>query len=156
VTLLSSTFALHDVRDVESFTGQIVERSGLRLSVSDREELHVYLIEECWLLSRRYDGSGGSRFAAWAKTTLGLRCIDWQRQRYGRTRWKFAGYTYERGRPQLVSLDADDPEHYQLGTTLTGGGLDRDASGFAADMRALDRRGRRPRRRRDCLGDEAA
>ena len=63
---------------------------------------------------------------------------------------------HERKRPQFVSLDADDPERDRLVDTLAGGGLDSDASGFAADMRTLAKRSRRPRKRDDWLGDEAA
>jgi hypothetical protein len=44
VTLLNAKFSLHEIADVEAFTGRIVERSGLRLSAQDREELHVWLI----------------------------------------------------------------------------------------------------------------
>jgi DNA-directed RNA polymerase specialized sigma24 family protein len=155
VPLLNAKYSLLGIADVEAFTGRIVERSGLQLSVTDREELHVYLIEECWLLSRRYDGSRGSRFSAWARATLRLRCIDWQRSRWGRTRWTFSdGSGYERELPQLVSLN--DPERDRLEQTQPGSGLERDASGFAADMRALDARGCRPGRRDDYLGDEAA
>jgi hypothetical protein len=42
--LLNGTFSLHGIQDVEAFTGRIVERAAFRLSVEDREELHVYLI----------------------------------------------------------------------------------------------------------------
>jgi hypothetical protein len=38
-----------------------------------------------------------------------VRPVDWQRQRYGRTRWTFGnGRVYERRRPELVSLDDAD------------------------------------------------
>jgi len=153
VTLLSSTYSLLDIRDVESFTGRIVERSGLRLSVEDREELHVYLIEECWLLSTRFQPSRVT-FSTFAANTLRLRVVDWQRQRFGRRTWRFKNSVYERPRVELVSLDGS--EHDRLDSTLGGSSLDGDASGFAADMRALDTRARRPGRRDDWLGDEAA
>jgi hypothetical protein len=151
--LLSSRFSLLGIADVEGFCGRIVERSGLRLSTTDREELHVYLIEECWLLSERYR-PGRVAFSSFADTRLRLRVVDWQRQRFGRTRWTFSGREYERPRPQLVPLD--DSLDDRLGAALTGSGVDGDASGFAADMRALDARARRPGRADDYLGDEAA
>jgi hypothetical protein len=155
VSLLNAKYSLLGIADVEAFTARIVERSGLRLSPEDREELHVYLIEEAWLLSERYR-PGGVSFSTVAGTTLRLRVVDWKRARWGRTRWAFSGHTYERERPQLVSLDADDPEHDRVGTTLSGGSLDDGASRLADELRALDKRGRRPSRRRDWLGDEAA
>jgi hypothetical protein len=154
VTLLSSTFALHDVRDVESFTGRIVERCGLHLSHTDREELHVYLIETAWEISERWEPpASGKSFSGWALIILKRRVTDWQRSRY-RTRWKFADRTYERPRPQLVPLD--DPGLDRLDAALARSRVDGDASGFAADMRALEARGRRPGRGDDYLGDAAA
>ena len=150
---MSSRFSLLGIADVERFCGRIVERSGLRLSTTDREELHVYLIEECWLLSERYR-PGGASFSTWANTRLRLRVVDWQRQRFGRTRWTFSGREYERERPELVALD--DSLDDRLDAALAGSGVDGDASRFAADMRALDARARRPSRANNYLGDEAA
>ena len=155
MTLLNGKLSLHGIDDVERFAGAIVQRSGLELSLHDGEELHAYLITECWRLSLRYDGSQGSRFSVWARHTLSLRLVDWQRARWGRTRWTFSGgHSHERARPRHVSLD--DPEHDRLGAALAGGSLDGDASGFAADMRGLAERGRRPSGREEWLGDEAA
>jgi hypothetical protein len=129
----------------------------LKLSLHDGEELHAYLIAECWRLSLRYDGSQGSRFSVWARQTLSLRLVDWQRARWGRTRWTFSdGHVHERERPQPISLDANDPERDRLDAALGRGGVDGDASGFAADMRDLAQRGRRPSGRQEWLGDEAA
>jgi hypothetical protein len=154
VSLLSSQFSLLDIRDVESFTGRIVERSGLRLSVEDRDDLHVYLIEECWELSTRFEPSGIS-FSSYAGTNLRLRVVDWQRRRFGRNRWVFKDRVYERPRVELVSLDAD-AELGRLDESLAASSMDSDALGFASDMRDLDRRSSRPGRRSDWLGDEAA
>jgi hypothetical protein len=108
VSLLNSQFSLLDIRDVESFTGRIVERSNLHLDHSDREDLHAFLVAECWLLSTRYS-PGGISFSSLAGATLRLRVVDWQRQRFGRTRWTFKnGREHVRERPKRVSLDADD------------------------------------------------
>jgi hypothetical protein len=153
VTLLNAKFSLLGIADVEAFTGRIVERSGLRLSAQDREDLHVWLIEECWTLSTCYR-PGRLAFAAFADRRLRLRVVDWQRGRWGRTRWTFSGREYERVRPQLVPLD--DSGLDRLDEALAGSRLDGDAPGFAADMRALDARARRPGRADDYLGDEAA
>lgn len=116
--LLNGNFSLLGIQDVEAFTGQIVERSGLRLSVEDREELHVYLIEECWQLSTRFQ-PGRISFSSYAGTNLRLRVVDWQRQRFGRTRWTFKnGREHIRERPKLVSLDADDSLRDRLDESL--------------------------------------
>jgi hypothetical protein len=152
--LLNGTFSLHGIADVEAFTGRIVERSGLRLSGADREELHVYLIETTWELSRQWEPRKNHRvFSGWALVILKRRVYDWQRSKY-RTRWKFRDRTYERLRPKFVPLD--DPGVDRLDTALAGSRLDGDASRFAADMRTLDARGRRPGRGNNYVGDAAA
>jgi hypothetical protein len=157
MALLNGKYELLGIEDVEAFTAGIIHRSRLDLSYHDREELHVFLIEECWKLSLRYKpGIIRQGFSTWARLALSRRVIDWQRSRFGRTRWQFGGHTYERPRVDLVSLDDDDPEHGSVGATVAGGSLERDASGFAADMRALEARGRRPGQRDDWLGSEAA
>ena len=143
------------MRDVEGLCVQVIHRSALKLSYHEREDLLAYLLALTWELSERFQ-PGGISFCSYATTTLRLRVIDWQRSRNGRTVWKFAGHTYERPRPKLVSLDADDPNGNRLVETLGGSSLDGDASGFAADVRDLAARGRRPRRRDDWMGDEAA
>jgi hypothetical protein len=153
--LLNGTFSLLDIRDVESFTGRIVERTSGRLSVEDREELHVYLIAECWELSTRFQ-PGRISFSSYAGTNLRLRVVDWTRGRFGRTRWVFKDRVYERPRVEIVSLDADDPELGRLDESLAASSMDSDALGFASVMRDLDRRSSRPGRRSDWLGDEAA
>jgi len=106
--LLNGKLSLRGIADVEAFTGRIVERSKLYLDHSDREALHAFLVAECWLLSTRYS-PGRISFSTWAGATLRLRLVDWQRQRFGRTRWTFKdGREHVRERAQLVSLDADD------------------------------------------------
>jgi hypothetical protein len=154
VSLLSSQFSLLDIRDVESFTARIVERSRLRLSVEDREELHVFLIEECWELSRRKPQPWTRSFSGWVQPYLRLRVVDWQRSRFGRTRWAFKDRTYERPRIEIISLD--DPEHDRLGSPFAGGGLDDGEHRLADQLRDLSRRSSRPGRRSDWMGDEAA
>jgi hypothetical protein len=147
--------ALHDVVDAERFCASVVTRSGLQLSYHDREDLHAWLVSECWLLSLRFQ-PGGISFSTYAGNTLRRRAIDWQRQRFGRRTWRFKNSVYERPRVELVSLDADDSERDRLESTVAGSGLDSGASGFAAGMRALDKRSSRPGRRETWLGDEAA
>jgi len=88
--MLNGILALHDVRDVEQFCGRIIGRSRLELSAQDNEDLLAYLIETAWELSLLYDRGDSQyppRFSVYATNFLGLRVIDWQRARDGRTRW---------------------------------------------------------------------
>jgi DNA-directed RNA polymerase specialized sigma24 family protein len=133
--------SLHDVDDASRFVASIVTRSNLRLSYHDAEDLHQYLLGEAWKLSLRYKPGGGS-FSSFAGTTRRLRVVDWTRQRNGRTVWKFANHTYERERPQLVSLD--DPERDHLGTSLAASAGD-PAAGGGADFARLFGAGDRQR-----------
>jgi hypothetical protein len=100
-------FSLHDIRDVRGFCSTIASRR-LSLSRDDREDLEAYLVSECWKLSLSYQRGNPKfppRFSVHATRVLSLRTVDWMRQRFGRTRWQFAGHTYERERPRPLSLD---------------------------------------------------
>jgi hypothetical protein len=151
--LLNGTFSLLGITDVERFCGRVVKQSRLRLSAQDEEEFHTHLIESAWELSLKHDPARGA-FSVWVGYALRRRAVDWQRTKFGRTRWKFAGRIHERPRTQVVSLD--DSGHDRLDAALRRSSVDRDESGFAAGMRILDARGCRPGRRDDWLGDEAA
>jgi hypothetical protein len=99
----------------------------------------------------------GQSFSTYATSTLYRRVVDWQRQRCGRTRWAFGnGRVYERKRPELVSLDADDSVGSELVSAQPGSSLDDGEHRMADELRLLDSRGRRPGGRDDWLGDEAA
>jgi hypothetical protein len=150
-----SRFALYDIDDVERFTASIVQRSRFKLDAHERDELHAYLIETAWELSRDFR-PGGISFSTYAGGTLRLRCVDWHRSRFGRQRWVFRDRIYERPRVELVSLDADDSEHDRLESTFTGGGLDDGEHRMADQLRDLQTRSRRPGGRDDWLGDDAA
>jgi hypothetical protein len=143
---------LHDVQDAERFVSAIASKSGLTLSYHDREDLQQYLLAECWRLSLKYEPGRGSTksFAGWATTNLRLGVIEWQRQRFGRTRWKFRDSTYERKRPTIVSLD-DDSGDDRMGEALGGSGLDDDGDRVADQLRLLGARGRPPARYEDEL-----
>jgi DNA-directed RNA polymerase specialized sigma24 family protein len=97
---------LWDVDDASAFVWAIVRKGGRELDYHDAEDLHAYLLAECWRLSLRYV-PGGVDFDGWAAKILRVRVVDWERQRSGRTRWQFADRTYERTRPTLVPLDDD-------------------------------------------------
>jgi DNA-directed RNA polymerase specialized sigma24 family protein len=119
---------LHDVDDAAKFAAAIATRSGLRLSYHDHEDLEQFLLVEIWRLSERYE-PGGINFSTLATVTLKRRLVDWQRQRFGRTRWQFAGRTYERVLPQLVSLDGADGN--RLADSLAAGTSDSPADRVA-------------------------
>ena len=136
MTLLSRPFPLHDIDDTAAYCAPIVERYGADLEWHDREDLHAYLVETAWQLSLRHDASRG-KFSAWLGWKLGQRAHDWRRQRFGRTRWKFSGHTYERERPRLVSVDADHSLRDQLELALGSGAGDREAD-RDTDLEGLD------------------
>jgi hypothetical protein len=118
VSILYGTYSLLGIADVEAFTARIIQRSQLdELSAHDREELHAYLISECWRESTRFE-PGGITFSTLAGHVLRRRVTDWKRARYGRTVWKFRTRTYIRPTTIIVSLDADDPERGRLVDTL--------------------------------------
>lgn len=125
--MATAKLSLHGIDDVEAFAGAIVQRSWLELSHHDREDLHAYLVAECWRLSLRYergDPQFPPRFSVYATPILRNRVVDWQRKRFGRTRWTFKDQVIERKLPQLVSLDADDPERDRLVDRLGAGAGD--------------------------------
>jgi hypothetical protein len=124
--VLNGKLSLHGI-DVEAFTAAIVRYSHFQLSYHDRQDLHAFLIEECWKLSLRFEpGIIRGGFSVWAGTTLRKRLIDWERQRFGRTKWQFSDRTYERPRTDIVSLD--DPERDQLRDALGAGTGDLETS----------------------------
>jgi hypothetical protein len=128
--------------DVEAFTGKIARKSGLDLTYHEREERPPFLSRPAWILSTRY--RPGGNFSAWAGRTLRLRCVDWVRSHRGRARWQQEdGRAYERQRPKLAQLDGPIP------MTIAWERL-------SDQLRALNKRGRRPGGGDERLGDEAA
>jgi hypothetical protein len=123
--VLNGRLALHDIEDVEAFVWRIVHRSRLDLDFYDQEDLATYLVETCWELSLRYKPGTGSTssFAGWAATNLRKRVVDWQRRKY-RTRWVFKDRVYERPRPEIISLDGNNPGGDPLGAALGTSGSD--------------------------------
>jgi DNA-directed RNA polymerase specialized sigma24 family protein len=154
MALLSTRLELFDVPDVEELTGRIVHFSGLTLSHIEREELHTYLIETCWILSTRYRPDEGIKFSTWAGRTLRLRCIDWVRSHRGRTRWTWTDGSYERPRVQLVSLDTG-PDGSSLVDTLEQVDGDPQADSSSDLRRLLADRGESRSRDLDEIGLDA-
>ncbi len=120
--------ALYDIADTAGFVGTIVNRSGLALSWSDREDLEQYLLATAWEISLTFEpGRGSVGFSTYAGNILRRRTHDWVRQKNGRTVWRFGdGRVYERPRREFVSFD-DDAERGRLVDTLAEGNGDRAA-----------------------------
>jgi DNA-directed RNA polymerase specialized sigma24 family protein len=119
---------LHDVRDAEAFANAIANRSQLELGPDDDEDLRQFLLVELWHLSVRYEPSRNRAFSTYAVAILKRRTVDWQRQRHGRTVWKFKDRTYIRRPVELVSLD-DGVDHGLLGGAVGAGAGDPADSG---------------------------
>ena len=123
--LLNAKLQLHEVEDVEGVCVSVIRRSGLELSHHDFEDCLTYLIETSWELSLRYEkGDHPSRFNFYLGRRLRIQLSEWQRRRYGRTKWQFADRTYIRPLPSMVSIEhrPDGPDHSILGDA-DGGGL---------------------------------
>jgi hypothetical protein len=78
--------------------------------------------------------------------------LPWVRSYRGRTKWQTSAGTYERERPRLVGFDSVDPDHDPVGHAVGDGGLDDDAHRVSDQLRALDKRSRRPGRRDEQVG----
>ena len=141
--MLTGKLTLHDVRDVEAFTGSIVEQSRLELDYHAREDLAAYLVATCWELSVGFE-PGGISFSTYASKTLRRRVFDWVRRDRGRTRWHVRGTVYERPLPQFLSLD--DPDRNPLAGTV-GAGAGDPAADRDPDLGGLFRAGDRGRTR---------
>jgi DNA-directed RNA polymerase specialized sigma24 family protein len=76
--MLNGTLTLHGIRDTEAFCTHILQNAKLQLTEHDRQDLLTYLIEECWILSTRYQ-PGGITFSTYAGHTLRNRITDWLR-----------------------------------------------------------------------------
>jgi hypothetical protein len=152
--VLSGTLSLFEVEDVEALCVSVLRQSRLKLSPADHEDALAYLISTCWEISVAYQPSDPPRFAVYARNILRRRAIDWQRARFGRQRWVFRDGVYERPRVELVSLDATEDD--RLDAAVSRGRVDDGEHRLADELRELKSRGRRPSRRDDWLGDEAA
>lgn len=118
---------LHDVEDAFALVASVIERSGLELSVEDRDDLKQTLALEAWQLSLTYR-PGPASFSTFISTRLRFRVVDWNRGRRGRTRWSFgSGRVFERTLPELVPLDTERAQlELALGTRAGDFEADRD------------------------------
>jgi DNA-directed RNA polymerase specialized sigma24 family protein len=126
------------VDDVEALLAKAVSRSRFAASLraDERDDLLAWLFEVAWKLSETFDPNRGS-FSSFLYCAAQRRAIDWQRSHY-RTRWQFAGRTYERPRPQLLSLDDGDNRDLLGGTVRartsdSSAGWDSDLGGFLGE-----------------------
>jgi hypothetical protein len=94
------------IDDAEKFCSAIATKCGSALSWHERQDLEQYLLVECWTLSLSFK-PGQASFSTYAARRLRLRVTDWERQRRGRTTWRFKDRVYERKLPELVSFDDD-------------------------------------------------
>lgn len=130
-----------DIADAQGFVAAVVIRSRLSLTHHDREDLHQYLLVECWRLSLDYDSAGRRPcFSNYAATILRRRVVDWQRKRFGRTTWKAKHKTYTRPRINIESLDNPGRLERDLGARAVDPQVDRDP-----DLAGLHGAGGRPR-----------
>ena len=133
--MLNGRLSLHDIDDVEAFCIRIARPYFPRIDRQDHEDLLSYLIATCWELSTRYKGDG-KRFSAGAGTILALRIVEWKRERYGRTRYRFKDRSYDRVPPSFVYVD--DP----LEQPVRGVAVDVAERSSADLLRVLGTRGR--------------
>jgi DNA-directed RNA polymerase specialized sigma24 family protein len=103
---LAERLSLWDIDDCVAFVATIVNRSGLELSWSDREDLEQTLQIVAWELSLKFEpGQSSVGFSTYCGTILRRRTNDWVRKRNGRTIWKFKDRIHIRERPVLLSID---------------------------------------------------
>jgi hypothetical protein len=122
MSLLGRPWALHDVEDAERLAskvlGDVLRARGAFLRPHEREDALSFLLTSLWELSERWDAGRGGNFSTHAYRLLRLRLVDWYRSELGRTKWTVNNYrretgrqpkSYERERPWVFSLNADDP-----------------------------------------------
>jgi DNA-directed RNA polymerase specialized sigma24 family protein len=145
--VLNGTLALFDVRDTEALAARALEDQlrgmSIHLGEHDHEDALAYLVATVWEVSRSFDPGRSRSFEHYAYSICRRRAIDWFRSRY-RTRWSFspsaqhtyAGSTYERQRPDLLSFD-DQRSAGELDGALSGGTGEFEAGGLDLE-RALN------------------
>ena len=133
--LLSSTWTLEDVDDVEGLIASVVDRylgrRGAYLSPDRREDLHVYLLGEVWRLYRKYDPAKASTpisLSTFLTRRLQWSVTNWYRETFGDSRYAASNA------PELVSLEVvvdsgleptDSPIHVGLIPSLSDTGRGR-------------------------------
>ena len=144
--MLNGRLTLHEIDDVEAFCRRVVDAhlssTRTHLRRDDADDLLAYTIELAWEISQRFDKTCGVSFSTYAYRLLRVRCVDWMRQRYGRTKWTFGdGTVHTRERPEALSLDAPDSDGDRLGDAIADSSSDNPASRAAAFSGLVDERG---------------
>jgi DNA-directed RNA polymerase specialized sigma24 family protein len=148
--------ALYDVDDTQRFVAGIVNRSGLSLNWSDRQDLEQSLLIVAWELSLKFEpGQSSVGFSTYCGTILRRRTNDWVRKRSGRTVWKFKDRVHERQLPSFVSID-DQFTPDSLGNALATRGGNASADRLENDGGLFGDRDRRRARDLETLGDGSA
>jgi hypothetical protein len=90
--ILATKLSLHDIGDVEAYCAAVLDRSLRRqrgfLKPDDREDALSHLIATAWELSRRWEPARCPSFADYLSEILPRRLVDWQRRRYGDSRYR--------------------------------------------------------------------
>jgi hypothetical protein len=98
----------------------ILERKARKLGARFRADLYdecvAYLFEVAWRAYESWDPERGP-WKQRLRWKLDAGVVDFYRRELGRTRWQFRDYVHERGRPDVLSLDAP-VEGNQLADTL--------------------------------------
>jgi hypothetical protein len=82
--------------------------------------------------SRLTPGIIDKGFGCFATLTLRRRLVDWQRSKFGRTKWQFKDRVYERPRVELVPFD--DSARRRLEQSQPEGDGDREVGGELASQ----------------------
>lgn len=99
--LLAAKVALKDVQDVDAMVNAAIERTGLILSVDERDELEAEGIRMLYEMIAEWDGRGS--FAGFASQRLRWRLSDhWRHSELTRRRLPDGSRCWER---RTVSLD---------------------------------------------------
>jgi hypothetical protein len=99
-------WTLEDIEDVGAFVAAIARDVDANLRWHQREDLHAFLLAECWELHGRWNRATTPSFYKYARYILKLRLVDHVRKERGRTKWRWANARYSRERPRVLSLDA--------------------------------------------------
>lgn len=127
MAVLGAPLPLHDVRDLEAFTWETINRSlgaGRRgLSSDDVEDLFAYLLERSVVAAKRYDESRAGEHPSFAGYLLHMqrfRVVDWLR---AQSRINRSG----RPNPRFISFEelrSDAAGERELERALGGSTLD--------------------------------
>jgi hypothetical protein len=93
--LLSGTWTLEDVDDVEGLVSAVIDlylhRRGAYLRSDQRDELHAYLLGETWRLYVKYNpakAGGNLSLSTFLFRRLGWATTNWYREYFGDSRYK--------------------------------------------------------------------